>query len=292
MKLVVLGATGQLGAELVAQARRQGLEVVGRGSDLDVTDRAAVEAALDSARPELVINTTAYHVVPDCEAHPERAFAVNTAAVKVLAELCGARQIAFATYSTDYVFDGRKGEPYVEDDGPRPLQTYGVSKYAGEQLCALFDPGAVVIRTCGVYGGRTGSRSKKGNFVLTILRDAETRPELEVSGEQVVNPTYAADLAAASLALLRLRPEGGIYHLANEGSCSWAEFASTIVERAGKSMKIIPVDRGGQSGAVRRPRFSALANVRARSLGVVLPHWRDGLERYLSALSVPASPGP
>lgn len=291
MKLLILGKTGQLGSELAALAMRQGLEVTALGSaDLEVTDRPAVESTLDAVRPQLVVNTTASHVVPECEQQPARAFAVNAAAVKILAEACHARSMDFATYSTDYVFDGRKGSPYREDDAPNPLQTYGVSKYAGEMLAGLFHPGAVIIRTCGVYGGPTGSRSKKGNFILNILRDTQGKAELEVSSEQVVNPTYAEDLAAASLSLLGLRPTGGLYHLASEGSCSWAEFASAAMELTGRRTKIVPVDRGGHSGAARRPLFSALANVRAAALGVTLPHWRAGLERYLSTLPAAAIP--
>jgi len=290
MKLLVLGKTGQLGAELCAQATRHGFEVTALGSaELEVTDRGAIESALDTVQPQLVINATASHVVPECEQQPERAFAVNAAAVKLLAEACHGRSMGFATYSTDYVFDGRKGSPYLEDDPPHPLQTYGISKLAGELLTALFPPGAVVIRTCGVYGGATGSRAKKGNFILSILRDTQGKAELEVSSEQVVNPTYAEDLAAASLALLRLRPEGGLYHLASEGSCSWAEFASAAMELTGRRTRIVPVDRGGHSGAARRPLFSALANQRAAALGVTLPHWRSGLERYLLTLSAAAA---
>src|SRR5262245_42505361 len=289
MTLLVLGKTGQLGAELMARATGQGFEATGLGSaDLDVTDAAAVERALDTARPKIVVNTTAFHVVPECEKQPAQAFAVNAAAVKLLAEACATRGIAFATISTDYVFDGRKGAPYVEDDRPNPLQTYGVSKYAGELMAALFHPGAVVIRTCGVYGGRTGSRSKKGNFALHILRDAGTKTNLEVSSEQIVNPTPAADLADATLVLMKRAPAGGVYHLASEGRCSWAEFAAAIVEIASRPMTIVPVDRGGQSGAARRPAFSALANTRAKALGVTLPPWRDGLARYLASLRAPS----
>jgi len=233
------------------------------------------------------MNATAYHVVPECEQHPEMAFAVNATAVKTMADLCGQRGIGFVTYSTDYVFDGRAGRPCAEDDRPNPLQTYGVSKYAGELLAALYHPGSLIVRTCGVYGGRHGSRTKKGNFVLSMLRDTAGRRELEVSSEQIVNPTFAADLAAASLALVRRGAAGGLYHLASEGHCSWAEFAAAIVSLARRPTTIIPVDRGGHSSAARRPLFSALANVRASALGVTLPPWQDGLSRYLATLADP-----
>ena len=286
MKLLVLGSNGQLGAELMARGAAAGHQVLGLARDqLDVTVTASCETAIDTATPEVVINTTAFHVVPECEREPVAAFAVNAAAVQILARICRERGIGFLTYSTDYVFDGLKGEPNHEDDPPRPLQTYGVSKYAGELLSALSHPGSLVVRTCGVFGGAGGSRSRRGNFVLSILAAAAQRAEIEVSSEQIVNPTYAADLATATLELLGRRPEGGLYHLAAEGHCSWAEFATEIVSSTGRSARIVPVDHGGRSGTLRRPLFSALANHRARALGITLPHWREGLKRYLATLA-------
>ena len=286
MKLLILGGSGQLGRELVTEAARRGHAVAAPSSAaLDVTDHAALAAALDAERPDALVNATAAHVVPECEREPDRAFAVNAAAVKRMAEECQARGSSFVTYSTDYVFDGRKGAPYVESDAPNPLQTYGVSKLAGELLCTLFHPGAWVVRTCGVYGGAAGSRAKRGNFILNVLRDTAGKSELEVSSEQIVDPTFAADLALASLDLVARRPPGGVYHLASDGHCSWAEFAAAAMELTGRPTRIVPVDRGGHSGAARRPLFSALANTRARALGVTLPHWRDGLARYLGTLA-------
>ena len=278
MKLLVLGNTGQPDLNLPFRFQE----------DLDVTEPGAVDSVLDTIAPDVVINATAYHVLPDCDRFPERAFATNAIAVKAMAEACHGRDVEFVTYSTDYVFDGLKGSPYFEVDAPNPLQTYGVSKYAGELLARLGHPDTIVIRTCGLYGGETGSRSKRGNFVLSVLRESESESQLEVSSEQIVNPTYAGDLAAATLALLAARPEGGLYHLAAEGRCAWSEFAEAIMELTGRPMKILPVDRGSRSGSMRRPPFSALGNRRARAAGVTLPDWKDGLTRYLERLSVAA----
>ena len=289
MKVLVLGASGQLGSELISQAPALGIEAWGPShATLDVTNGPALAAALESAVADVVINATGDHVVPECDQFPERAFATNAIAVKNMAEACARRDIEFVTFSTDYVFDGDKGASYGEDERPNPLQTYGVSKYAGELLARNVHPRTLVIRTCGIYGGESGSRVKQGNFVLSVLRQSEVRETLEVSREQTVNPTYAADLAAGTLALLAARPTGGIYHLASEGHCSWAEFAATIVKLADRPMRIVPVDQGARSGTMRRPRFSALANVRGRAAGVTLPEWKDGLERYLRRLSLVA----
>ena len=289
MKILVLGGSGQLGAELMAQAPALGIEAAAPPREaLDVTDPAALAAAIDAAAPDLVINATGDHVVPECDLAPERAFATNAIAVKNMAEPCARRGAEFVTFSTDYVFGGDKGTPYEEDDRPNPLQTYGISKLAGEMLARMAHPGAIVIRSCGIYGGESGSRAKGGNFVLSVLRASESRETLEVSSEQIVNPTFAADLAAATLALVAARPEGGVYHLAASGHCSWAEFAAAIVELADRPLRIVPEDHGASTGSMRRPRFSALANVRASAAGVTLPDWKDGLGRYLARLAVAA----
>jgi len=287
MKLLLLGGSGQLGAELIAQAKALGMSTTApRHAELDVTDAAALAQTIETAAADVVINATGDHVVPECDRFPERAFATNAIAVKNMAEAAARCGAEFVTFSTDYVFDGEKAALYLEDDRPAPLQTYGISKYAGELLARMAHPRAVVIRTCGLYGGESGSRAKQGNFVLSVLRESEGRETLEVSSEQIVNPTYAADLAAATLGLLSVHPAGGIYHLAAGGQCSWAEFAATIVHFADRPMRIVPVDQGGRSGSMRRPRFSALANARGHAAGVTLPDWKDGLGRYLRRLSV------
>jgi dTDP-4-dehydrorhamnose reductase len=291
MKLLIFGASGQLGVELMAQAPALGIEASGPPRrEVDVNDASALIAAIEAARPDVVLNATGEHVVPECDRAPDRAFATNALAVKTMAEVCARRGAEFVTISTDYVFDGEKGAPYEEDHPPNPVQTYGVSKYAGELLARNAHPGAIVVRTCGVYGGESGSRVKQGNFVLSVLRESENRDTLGVSLEQTVNPTYAADLAAAALALVAARPAGGIYHLAAAGYCTWAEFAAAIVRLADRPLRIAPVDQGARTGTMRRPRFSALANVRARAAGVTLPRWQDGLERYLRRLGVMARP--
>jgi dTDP-4-dehydrorhamnose reductase len=283
MKLLVLGSTGQLGTELMLRGVELGFDMVGlEHSELEVTDGEAFERARASHRPHVVINTTARNAVPRCEVEVKESYALHAASVQTMAAACRKSSVGFVTFSTDYVFDGEKGSPYREEDTPNPLQIYGLSKRAGEEACRRYHPEAVIVRTCGVYGGLTGSRAKKdGNFVLGILRQSKEGKEIEVSSEQIVNPVHAADLADATLRLLNTEPEGGFYHLATEGFCSWAEFAAAIVEIADSPVRIQPVDQGGMTGSLRRPRFSALANIRAKARGVVLPHWRRGLEEYV-----------
>jgi len=291
MKLLVLGKHGQLGSALVEQAEAAGHHVLALGrQDLDVSQFEDLRSAIARIRPDVLINTAAYHVVSECEADPLTSFRVNTVAVGVMAEACRRAGTRLVTYSTDYVFDGRKAAPYTEDDVPRPLQTYGVSKYAGELMAQLYDPASLVIRTCGLFGGQSGSPMKGGNFVLTMLREARRERRLEVGSEQVVSPTYAVDLAAATLALLNAETGDRIFHLTNEGRCSWAEFAAAIMKAAGKDMVIVPVDRGVRPDGAGRPLFSALENSRARALGITLPHWQDAITRYVRWLAETQSP--
>lgn len=285
MKILLIGKDGQLGTELHKEAESLDTEIVSFGrNELDISDFSSVSRAIKKYKPSVVINAAAFHVVPECEIHPEQAFLINAIAPKNAAVACSENNAQFVTYSTDYVFDGRKGLPYKEDDKPNPLQVYGVSKLAGEYLSLQYSHFCLIIRACGLYGGTRGSRSKKGNFVLTILNQTKSAKKLEVSSEQIVNPTYAKDLARATFSLLDKKPESGIYHLASEGYCSWADFAKEIVRLAKRKTQIIPVDRGGIAGSLRRPLFSALQNTRAWKYRVRLPYWMDSLEAYLSEL--------
>lgn len=285
MKVLILGKTGQLGEQLFVQAENYKHTAIAFSHDeLDITDSKTVERAIKSSHPEAVLNATAYHVVADCEIYPEKAFLVNTIAVRNIAEITDRLSIPFVTYSTDYVFDGKKGSLYTENDLPTPVQTYGVSKVAGEYMALAYNSNSIVIRSSGVYGGKHGSHSKKGNFALNILKEND-KVTLEVSSEQIVNPTYSADLAQATFELIKHKYVGGIYHLANEGYCSWAEFAAEIMRIVGSKTKIIPVDRSGQSGGARRPLFSALKNTRAAKLGIKLPSWQDAIRRYIITLT-------
>ncbi len=292
MKILLIGKNGQLGSEINKQSFARGHEIYSFShEELDITDSEKIGKIIKKNKPEIVINASAYHVVPDCEIYPDKAFLINATSLKPIAEACSQKNIKFVHYSTDYVFDGVAGTPNGEDDLPNPVQIYGVSKLAGEYIALNYSPTGIVIRSSGVYGGLHGSRSKRGNFALNIIEQAKDkkdlpagRQELEVSSEQIVNPTYSVDLAKATLDLLQNKGISGIYHLANEGYCSWAEFASEIIKIKNMSTKIIPVDRGGMAGTLKRPLFSALKNIRAEKLGVKLPPWQDAIKRYISTL--------
>jgi len=285
-KILLIGKTGQLGSEIMKDASSFGFEIVGfEKKELDVTNKSQVREKIGRIKPDILINTSAYHVVSKCEENPLMAMAINFIAVRDLAKICKKKNIIFVTYSTDYIFDGEKGSSYNENDEPNPLQMYGMSKLAGEYASLNFYPEAsFIIRTCGLYGGKTGSPEKGGNFVLNIIKEAQEKKIVEVSSEQIVSPTYAGDLSKATLGLLNSKAEHGIYHLINGGYCSWYKFAKEIFQLAkiGKGLK--PIDRSVFNDGMKRPKFSALKNTKAEFLSIKLPSWQKGLKSYFDFL--------
>jgi dTDP-4-dehydrorhamnose reductase len=281
VKILLIGATGQLGGDLLRN--NAGHEIVApTRQELDLARPGEAAQLIGKARPEVVINCAAFHNVPRCEDEPAQAFLVNCVAVRDLAAACAAQGARFVTFSSDYVFGGKRSEPWREHDEPAPLQIYGISRLAGEHAALAAAPQhAVVIRTCGLYG-RSGARSKGGNFVDGRVADARAGKRIEMACEQVVAPTSTDDLSRAVFALLEvpvLAP--GIYHLVNEGACSWYEFTREIVRLVNGKSEVVPVDRGGRTGNMRRPLYSVLANTRARALGVTMRPWQEALVQYL-----------
>lgn len=275
MKVAVIGARGQLGRELV--------KVLGPGcvpldlGEVDILDPAGLRAALEACRPDAVINTAAYHNVPDCERDPGRAFAVNAVGVKNLRDACLASDLGLVQISTDYVFDGDRTSPYTEEDAPRPVNTYGVSKLAGE-LLARQVPRHLVVRISSLFG-IAGSVAKGGtNFVKLMLEAARTRSRVSVSSNIVMSPTYAADAAVRILELLESGAPPGIYHVVNDGACSWHEFAAAIFEESGARIALEPrIETPELEGGLRRPLRTALRSLKGRPLRP----WREALRAYL-----------
>lgn len=280
-----MGKNGQLGEAIVSEANSFGLEVVALGrAELDITEKAQIKDKLEKIRPNILINAAAYNLVGGAETQPSEAIAVNCEAVLNLARMCKEMGSRFVTFSTDYVFDGEKGSPYEEDDIPNPLQVYGKSKHEGEiAVLNNYPDNSFIIRTCGVYGGQYGSPGK-GNFVLNIMEQGRNNNAVEVSSEQIVNPTYATDLAKATLDLLQKKTDPGIYHLASEGYCSWYEFAEEIFKLADIKTRLVAVDREGFSGGVMRPKFSALKNIKAKEMAIELSSWQKGVASYFKFL--------
>lgn len=284
MRILITGAEGQVGRELVRALAGQELFAFGR-AQLDVGDPGAIPTIMD-ATPEVVIHTAALTDVDACELDPERAHRVNvrgTGHVADAARRLGARLVYV---STDYVFDGTKSEPYVEDDEPNPISVYGRTKLEGEHTAQRLVPAALIVRTAWVYG--LGTR----NFVTEILRLARTNRTLRVVDDQVGSPTWARDLAETIRDLVRL-DASGIVHVAGRGACSRFELARAIVALAGLDTEVLPTTTAAFPRPARRPAFSALAQRRLAELGLSTPPWAESLRTYLKVLdSAHAAPNP
>jgi len=283
MRILLIGATGQLGSDLIKNNQSHHI-IAPAKTELDVTRSDTISAAIRESRPDWVINTAAFHHVPLCEEYPEQAFRVNCVAVRDLALACKTYSARLVTFSTDYVFNGEQRKPYREEDCPQPLQIYGISKLAGELIARAVAPDCViVVRTCGLYG-QSGAASKGGNFVDNRIKDGRVLSALDMACDQTVCPTSTDDLSKAVYDLIAKPSLGfGIYHLVNEGECTWYEFTRAIYEYLGIKMQVNPVDRGGRTNFMRRPLYAVLANTRARALRIILPPWQDALKRYLQA---------
>ena len=280
MRVAVTGAAGQLGRALVSRLGPRTAWSGGR-DELDVRDPAAIARVLDRVRPDVVINAAAFNDVDGAEADPAPAMAVNAVGAGHLARACRERGAVLVHVSSDYVFDGAKREPYAEDDCPRPLNAYGVSKLAGCLLVAAAGGPHLIVRTSGVFGPG-GNRIKGGSFVERVLARARGGQPLRVVADQVFSPTYAPDLAAALLALVE-RDARGLIHVTNSGSCSWHELAMAALEIAGMRVSAEAIASRELGAPARRPPYSVLANDRARAAGLApLRPWRDALAEFLS----------
>ncbi len=282
MRILLIGRSGQLGSSLLSLETKHEWIAQTR-CELDIEDSHSVLQTIEKYKPDVLINTAAFHNLPACEKTPENAFSVNCVSVKNVAHACKSLGVLFVTFSSDYVFDGKKSEPYTEHDKATPIQMYGISRLAGECAALSVAPeNTLIIRTCGLYG-KKGAASKGGNFVDNRVNDALEYKEFDMGNDQIVSPTSALDLARAVLSLIEHPKHGyGIYHLVNEGACTWYEFTCSIIDFLGLDTKVQPIDRGGLSGNMRRPSYSVLANTRARALGITLPHWQDALREYLA----------
>lgn len=280
MRVLVTGAAGQLGTELVSALDAPGREIVATDADtVDIGERDAVVGAICSLRPDIVVHTAAWTDVDGCEADPDRAFRVNALGVRHVAD--GARRVGahVVLISTDYVFDGTAGRPYVEWDACNPQSVYGRSKRGGE---LELDPGATIVRTSGLFG-RHGH-----NIVKLILRLAAGDGELRFVDDQHTCTTSADDLAAlvAHLAVARLP---GVFHATNQGPTTWYDFAREVLRFAGHDpARVCPISTVELGRPAPRPAFSVLDNAALRSSGIpLLPDHREPLERLVKELTKP-----
>lgn len=278
MRILVIGRDGQLSQSLAEHARKQpgvDLHTVGR-PQLDLAQPDAISSQIDGLRPDLVINAAAYTAVDKAEFEPEKAFAINRDGAAAAARSAANVNAGFVHISTDYVFDGSKTEPYVEQDATGPLNVYGRSKLEGELAVFAAHPRALVLRTSWVFSP-FGS-----NFVKTMLRVGEERPLLRVVNDQIGNPTSALDLASAILDVASLLRDqrGGLYHLSGTGSASWYEFAEFIFKESrkhgGPSPALEAIPSSEYKTPAQRPINSRLnCDAFAGRFGMTLRPWRE-----------------
>jgi dTDP-4-dehydrorhamnose reductase len=280
MKIAVLGSQGQLGRDLCP--RLPGEVVPLTRADIDLTHPETVAPALASLRPDVFVNCAAYNFVDMAEAEPDAAFAANAWGVRELARACAAAGCKLVHFSTDYVFglDATRTEPFTEDDPPGPLSVYGLSKLAGEYLVRAAHADHLVIRTCGLYGV-WGSGGKGGNFVETMLRVAGQGKPLRVVADQQCTPSYTADVASATVGLIRAGATG-LFQVTSGGSCTWYELAAEVFRQSGVRADLTPITTAERTDPARRPPFSVLSNAKLASAGITPPRaWAEALRAYL-----------
>lgn len=290
-RIVVVGASGQLGREVMRAFQAVGwYPVVGLShGEIECTDPASVLEAIMPLRPGVVVNCAAFVRVDACEDDPQRAFQVNALGALYVARACRKAGARCVYISTDYVFDGAKPDPYAEDDLPNPLNVYGASKLAGDLLVRQACPDALVVRVASLYGGQ-GARGKGTNFVLTVLDRARRGEPLRVVDDIRMSPTYTVDAARAIVELLR-RGVAGVFHVVNEGSCTWYEFAQKALELAGLEVHVESVPHTAYPTKARRPANSALSTEKLRRTGVCLRPWQDALAEYVARLAAGGDTG-
>jgi len=282
-RVAVFGASGQLVVELCAELKRRGYEVASFvRTKLDITKADTVERVVAEVDPWAVFNAAAYNMVDVAEREPAAAFESNALAVRNLALACRQNDARLVHFSTDYVFDGTAGRPYAETDPVHPLGAYAVSKLAGELYAQAYLDRPIIVRTSGVFG--VGAlKTARGNFPELMLRLAREGKPIRVVEDHVASPTYAPALASRSIDLLE-KELSGVFHIGGGEAISWFEYARLIFATAGMEADLNPTNEREYRTAARRPKFSALENVRMREHGIVpMPALKDAVRAYLDS---------
>lgn len=279
MKVLVTGYSGQLGYDVVIVGKSSGHEMHGTSSkDLDITNKQRVFTYLEMLKPDVVIHCAAYTAVDKAEDDQERCYEVNVIGTKNLAEAARVIGAKFVYISTEYVFDGRGNEPYTEIDSPNPVCYYGKTKLEGEKVVQSVLDRYYIVRISWVFG------VNGDNFIKTMLRLAETRNKLKVVGDQFGSPTYTIDLSRLLIDMMETESYG-IYHVSNEGVCSWAEFANEIFNQADKQIHVHVISTEGYPTRAVRPKNSRMSKQKLLDNGFnKLPSWQDAVSRYLIEL--------
>ena len=287
MRVVLLGPNGQLGCDIRRAHEDAGgpFEMLALARNkLDVAEPDTVERVLDGLDFDVLVNCTGYHKTDEVEGNAALAFAVNTHAVQAMARTCALKRARFIHVSTDYVFGGNVAcaRPVREDDPTAPVNVYGASKAMGETLARLASDNIVILRVASLFG-IAGASGKGGNFVETMIRAGREKGMLRVVDDQVMSPTATTDVARIILRILTDGCPPGLYHVVNNGSASWFDFASEIIRRARVEASVTPCSSSEYPTRAARPRYSALDNAKVSAAFGPLQPWQQALDRYLHA---------
>jgi dTDP-4-dehydrorhamnose reductase len=270
MKILVTGANGMLGTDLVKILEKEGFKVIPTDiHNLDITKKEDVNNFLDIENPDIVIHGAAYTNVDGAEVNQETAFLINHAGTENLAYKTAKMGIPIVYVSTDYVFDGTKNKPYEPDDKTNPINVYGESKLRGEQAVQKLNPKHYITRTSWLYG-HNGK-----NFVETMIALGKEKPELKVVSDQTGCPTWTVELSNAIVKLIKERKSYGIYHVCGSGFTTWNGFAKKILELANIATPVLPVLTDEFPRPAKRPMYSVMNN------NGICPHWEKSLESYI-----------
>ena len=283
MRIAVVGARGQLAAAVAHECAPAHEIVALSHADLDVTDDAAVAAAMARIRPDVIVNGAAFNDVDAAEDRPVDALNLNAFAVRALSRAAQAQGATLVHYSTDFVFDGRASTPYSETDAPSPRSVYAASKLVGEWF-ALEAPRGYVLRVESLFGRAPGAGPEKGS-VAGILKTLAAGGSPKVFADRTISPTYIPDAARATRRLVETNAPPGLYHCVNSGQCTWFELAREAVRLLGQPQweaRLVPVKMSEMSLKATRPQFCALANDKLRAAGVDMPAWQHALAEYVA----------
>lgn len=279
MRICVIGSKGQLGTDLIRKFEDKH-EIIGlTHREIEVTDFSSCLALKEHQPLDVVINTAAFHKTDQCEDEPVKTFSINSIGAKNVASV--SQEIGAITIfvSTDYVFDGTKTEPYTEDDVPNPINTYGISKLAGE-LFTKQNPRHYILRVASLFGS-AGASGKGGNFIETMIAKAKKNEPISVVDDMTMSPTYTRDVASTIKKMLELELPFGTYHLTNIGYCTWYQFAEEIFSQLDVTPTLTPIKTNQLAMKARRPMFSALKSARLLNHGIQMRGWKEALRTYL-----------
>ncbi len=283
-KVAVIGANGQLGSELVSYFKVRGLEVAAlTHKDIEISDLDKTKDVLSAIQADAVINTAAYHNVPVCEENPDTSFKVNAVGALNLAKLSNALHYKLVHYSTDYVFDGQKRKPYLEEDAPNPLNIYALTKWDGETLIRNYCNDYFILRISGIYG-KTPCRAKGGNFINTMQKAARERDVVKVVRDEILTPTSVAEIAKNTFSLMQTDAYD-LYHMTCKGQCSWYEFAKVIFRELKLSTPLESCLVSDFPMVVKRPTYSVLENDKLKKINLdMMAPWDEALITFLKEL--------